>query len=58
MDIGGCSGVKIYLCDSWGVWKLKSFFIFYIFVSLFFIYYIVGYGCYDFNSCVYILRGI
>lgn len=58
VDIGGCSGVKIYSRDSWGARQPKSFSTFHTPASLFFIHHTAGHGCHDFDSCAHTLRGI
>ncbi|XP_078310961.1 peptidoglycan-recognition protein SC2-like isoform X2 [Crassostrea virginica] len=58
VDIGGCTGVKIYSRDSWGARHPKSFSTFHTPASLFFVHHTAGNECHDFNSCASTLRGI
>ena len=58
VDIGGCTGVKIYSRDSWGARRPKSFSTFHTPASLFFVHHTAGNECHDFNSCASTLRGI
>ena len=58
VDIGGCTGVKIYSRDSWGARHPTDILTFHTPASLFFVHHTAWNECHDFDSCASNLRGI